>query len=402
MNTAEDLLSTARYLASRKWEPFYSHYFLGLIYVECQEVETMGVTAKLVLYYNSEWVCSLASAEVLATVLSHEVYHLDRKHIQRKGDREPRRWNISCDLSINHHLKEQGRPLPERGAYIEDLGFPPDKIPEEYYEMLEGDNPPEGLQDLLENGTVMAGACGGIAGNIEEIEIELNEKYGRTSADKKIIETQVKSDMEDYAKAHGQGSIPGHWAQRIQQEREAAKVPWRRLLPAIIKRATGRLISGRADYSLSRPSKRSYLVGIPRPGLIDHKYEAAVVLDTSGSMGTEELKESLRETAGILQQTGLDSLWFIQADQDVAAKPTQIQVRDLRDVEIHGRGGTSFIPALEAVNKLRPRPDIVLYFTDGWGEAPKQPPSNMEVVWCIVSTSDSKRPAPWGHLVRIE
>ena len=69
--------------------------------------------------------------------------------------------------------------------------------------------------------------------------------------------------------------------------------------------------------------------------------------------------------------------------------------------DAHGRGGTSFIPAIAAASKLSPRPDLLIYCTDGDGDAPKCPPQGMSVVWAIIMGvyARAKAPAHWGHTV---
>jgi predicted metal-dependent peptidase len=66
---------------------------------------------------------------------------------------------------------------------------------------------------------------------------------------------------------------------------------------------------------------------------------------------------------------------------------------------INGRGGTDFAPALDAVIKLNPKPDICIYLTDGDGSAPETKPRDMEVIWCIVPSYYNTRPCSWGHLI---
>ena len=74
-------------------------------------------------------------------------------------------------------------------------------------------------------------------------------------------------------------------------------------------------------------------------------------------------------------------------------------MRDIRDLPVVGRGGTDFRPAIELAQTLRPRPDLLVYSTDGDGTAPNEPPPNMEVVFLIVPSHYNKTPATWGHTV---
>lgn len=179
-------------------------------------------------------------------------------------------------------------------------------------------------------------------------------------------------------------------------------VPWRLRLSRVCRRATGRMKAGRSDYSLARPSKRSLLSNVVRPGLIDREINILFIEDSSGSMfiaGASPLKQVRVEVSSVMQQLGIDQAWFMDADADVAAPPRLIRMRDIERLPVHGGGGTNFAPALERAQKLKPRPDIVIYLTDGAGYAPKHPPPNMEVVWCVVPSPYGTKPCNWGHLI---
>jgi len=396
MREAEEVLGTARLLVIQK-APYLASYVYGLIPYIHEGIKTMGVSDSMVLIYNPEWVLE-QGPQRMSGVLVHEIHHVLRGHSRRRGTREPRRWNIAGDMAINCHLKDEGWPLPEKGCFPDEEGLPLNKTAEEYYNLLEKNKK---LQEKLEvDATICAGNCGGIAGNPQKIEETIEPGVGRTEVDKRIIQEEAAKDIQEHF-GRARGTMPGCYSDLLKRVKTVSKIPWQRKLARMVRKASGRTQVGGFDFSFARPSKRSYTVGIPRPGLIDHQCEIAVVLDTSGSMGKQELAEGLRETSGILTKTNVDSLWFIQADADVACAPKRIRARDLKTVRIHGRGGTSFVPALAAVHSLKPRPDVTIYFTDGYGDAPETPPPGMEVIWCIVSTSSSRRPADWGHLVRI-
>jgi len=68
---------------------------------------TNGATLK----YSPTWVGKLPSNVVKAIVL-HEVAHVLFGHNLRRGDRDPRLWNVAADLAINSHLE----------PWYEDLG----------------------------------------------------------------------------------------------------------------------------------------------------------------------------------------------------------------------------------------------------------------------------------------
>jgi predicted metal-dependent peptidase len=115
------------------------------------------------------------------------------------------------------------------------------------------------------------------------------------------------------------------------------------------------------------------------------------VIDTSGSMTHEMLSRISRELAKIAAEL---TVLVVECDCEIqrvyAYKP-------IRSVE--GRGGTSFCPPLEPAFLRQHRPDIIIFFTDGEGEAPeKAPPA--PVIWCL--TPSGQQPVKWGRMIKME
>ena len=63
-----------------------------------------------------------------------------------------------------------------------------------------------------------------------------------------------------------------------------------------------------------------------------------------------------------------------------------------------GRGGTSFCPPFEAAFLRQHRPELIIYFTDGFGSAPDNAP-RIPVVWCL--TPNGQTPATWGRVIQM-
>jgi predicted metal-dependent peptidase len=93
-----------------------NHAFFGaLIFrlkaVQSRSVSTMATDGKL-LFINPEFLETLAP-EHLIGCLAHEVMHPALNHHTRRGDRDPKLWNMACDYVINPILKDAGLMLPE-------------------------------------------------------------------------------------------------------------------------------------------------------------------------------------------------------------------------------------------------------------------------------------------------
>jgi predicted metal-dependent peptidase len=375
----------------------------------------------------------------LAGVLLHEACHLLRRHADRADamlgkdnqDAEQRdTWNIAADLAINGDLKEAGCELPGEGAFPKAFGWPEGLTSEEYYRMLlqgggkqgkqgkergkqvdksagdddgdgDGDGDGAGQPGDRQGKQVGSGKCGGAAGNPSKIEQELDKQYGRTEGELNRIRRAVATDIKEYG-AKGQGRIPAGLARWAHAEVEPPKVPWQQKLATLVRRGMADR-AGAVDYRWNRPSRRQsalgYGTGIPvLPALRAPNPRVAVVIDTSGSMGDDEIKSALAETAGVVRAVG-GVVTFIACDADVHAM-RQVATWQQAAKLIKGGGGTDFRPALEALAKDRRNPvDICVYLTDGYGTAPDAEPP-FRLIWTIIG--GGHKPSEWGEMVQVE
>lgn len=413
MAEIDNKLSIARSIIRDK-EPYLMDMILSFIPHYCEGLKTLGVTKHHVLYLDPVWALSIPDQE-LAAALVHEAHHAFRGHVDRgEGYPDKDQANIAMDLTINDGIRDAGWKLPH-GVYCEEYSLPTGLTFEQYYEALskrpkkkaksgcgKAPSTPEQAPG------VGHGKCGGIAGNPanQELEKQLDaENQGGRSKEEQVVAIQQTAHaIKTYVQSNGRGSVPSWMEEYAAKVTEAPKVSWRRELAAVTRKVAGQIISGGRDYSIRRPSKRSATRGILRPSLIDRVPNVLIVLDTSGSMSLDgEIKDALIETVGIIKAIGLQEVHFLMADMEVSGKIKRLRVRDvLKGLKISGRGGTSFIPAFEEAQKMKPRPDLLIYLTDGDGEAPAVKPANMHVIWGIVPGHHRYAPAAWGRTIMIK
>ena len=140
-----------------------------------------------------------------------------------------------------------------------------------------------------------------------------------------------------------------------------------------------------------------YLYGLEHYGnipLIEHlEYqevnrleELVIAIDTSGSCSLDTVRKFMEETYSILSNHEnffrKMNVYVIQCDsfiQDMAHITSEQDWQDyLKNLTIHGRGGTDFRPVFEYVEELRAKKELkdlkgLLYFTDGDGIYPEIP-----------------------------
>lgn len=385
----------------KKYVPYMYRLVYGLIPYPTEEVETLGVTPGMVVYFNPTYYGKQPDKKK-GGLLLHEGMHPFQRHDARRGPRDPTRWNLAGDATINPPILETGLELPEEGIFPEKFGLPNGKTTEWYYDNWPKDA--DGGHLMVARG--LCGGCAGHPGSNAELEQRIDREMGRGAVDRVRIEKQVASAIQAHVRQHGRGSVPGTFVDWAETVFAPPKVAWEAELGSVFRSAYGQALAGGQDYSLARPSKRSLVRGIIRPGLVDYQPRVAVAVDTSGSMGSprgRQIQSGLCEIAGIMRELGSSEVWLLQADAAVATQPRLITLNDLRHLEIRGGGGTDFGPAIREAELLYPRPNILVYFTDGDGACPEAAPQDIAVIWAIVPGRWSvKHPLPWGRTIWIK
>lgn len=370
---------------------------------------TIQISKGLVLSFDENYINSLPK-EVVAARLAHEASHILRGFFDRvlRVD-DVRLYNIAADLPINSDLKNSGSwQLGDDGLYPSTFGFPEGKTTEEYYEMLKQkqQNGDPKLKALLAGGKKCgAGGCACSDEESDEIDSQKDEEgrpLGRSAAERKNIIRQTVQAMKQHIEQKGRGSMPSSFADLVDIEHKHSRIPWRDRLSHVIRELSDPIISGGDDFSMRHPSKRSYSRKLIRPGLIDQTLDPLFIVDTSGSMSAQQMMAGIDESIAVLQQMGIEEGWLCMVDAAVAMQPTRINFNELQGaIKFYGRGGTDFGPGLRAAVNMHPRPDLVFYWTDGDGYAPRTP-CPIPVIWGITPHSHyTRRPAPWGTVVTI-
>lgn len=169
------------------------------------------------------------------------------------------------------------------------------------------------------------------------------------------------------------------------------KVDWREALRDFIKLAT----KGGDQSTWRRPNRRYLGVDIVMPSAESRKAELFVLgIDTSGSIGHEELAQFLSEVKSICEEVAPETIELLYWDSHVAARETYHGTELEQLIETtkpRGGGGTEpgCVPAYMKEHRISPQCVIMLtdgYFgSDGCGnwagvDAP--------VLWCVKGKRD--------------
>jgi predicted metal-dependent peptidase len=323
-------------------------------------------------------------------LLKHELLHIGFFHLtdfDHLSDHDLA--NIAKDIEINQYIQEKYLPpgplLPES---FPELNLEEKKGTQYYYDKLQQAKKNGSCPNL--NAMLAAMAAGKITvviktgdGDDSEVQVPDHGTWKEFSdldeATKKLIKSQTEHILKEVADqvTKSRGTIPGEFAEIIKRINtiEPPKFDWRSYL---------RRFAGGSQKVYTRKSRRKYNKRYQdNPGLkIKPRRHILVGIDTSGSVSSNELKEFLHEIYH-MQKTGTE-VTIAQADAAIR----HIGPYDpKKDIEIHGRGGTSFQPIIDYFNEHPHKYTCLIYLTDG--EAPAPTPARGKMLW--VMSSQSKR-----------
>ena len=139
-----------------------------------------------------------------------------------------------------------------------------------------------------------------------------------------------------------------------------------------------------------------------------------IVIDTSGSIDSDEMRRFLTKTYSILKSSeSFDrkvNVHIIQCDADVTKDVKITSQADLEEyvsagIRVYGRGGTDFRPAFRYVKSLLESGELqcldgLLYFTDGYGVFPETDPGFKTAF--VLSAGCEVEVPPWAMRVVFE
>lgn len=354
-------LSTAR-TALLIDAPFFGELCLRLRLIEKPDLpppSTMAVDGKNI-FYNPAFVESLSSAET-KFLLAHETMHCVYEHMSRRGDRNPKKWNIAADYVINDVLIQSGFSMPKGGLHdVRFRGMSADEV----YSLLP-DNP-------------------GGGGPLDQVMDAQEGEVESVATDWKIATIQAANS------AKMAGKLPDS-LKRLVDELVTPKVDWRDQLRRFITEKS------RDDYTWMRPNRRLAAMGLFLPSLYSETMGClAVAIDTSGSIDDATLQAFGSEIKAAHVASRPSELINIYCDAAVNHVDKFSPSEELH-FDMHGGGGTDFNPPFDHIDEHGIKPACFVYLTDGYGPFPPSPP-DYPVLW--VMTTDVT--PPWGEVIQIK
>ena len=337
------------------------------------------------IFVNPEFYFSLKVPE-RQFLLAHEVWHTVYMHFLRCGNRNVDRFNTACDMEINSMLLQEKFTIPARALLppYEWRGLNAESI----YEKLP-DYPKLPTFDVhLEKGKKMAMPTSSVWTNDLVVDPDFEVDFGKNPTEQireKIIESAVQCEKL-------RGTLPDN-IKKIVTQFQAVKLNWRELLAQYLTPCFG------SSRRWLPPNRRYISCGLYLPSRRDTRLQAVLAIDTSGSISNDELNMFAAELMTLLNSFGQYELTVICCDAKIQTVETYTQDTffDSKNIVFKGGGGTSFTPVFQYVNKYLMETQILIYFTDGYGDIPDAP--DFPVLWII--TPDGKNYVPWGNEVQL-
>lgn len=442
---ARKILQAARVIALRS-RPYLARALCAITLREKPGIGTMACDASWRVYYDPATVRAWGPQNSAAGLL-HEIGHLVRGHHARAKAlgvtaETAREANLAQDCAINEHLIHAGDTfaLLDTDLTPAKLGLPAGKTWEEYYAILVkkaqqqqqqngggGKSQPSqgGQQQGQGSGKGQPGQqdghgagckCGSGATGVPEAwedpppgdggsdSSEAGDEAGvpgMNAAEVRAVQAATAQAVAEHEKKHGRGSAAGYGAWAAEKLAPPV-VPWQQVLRGAVRSAV-QYRRGAVDFSYSRPSRRSSAVsGVVLPAMHAPVPQVAVVLDTSGSMGSGDLQAALSEVEGVCRAVAAQ-VRVLAVDMVVHNDKA---VQRAKDVKVVGRGGTDMNAGIRRiVESRRARPcDVIIVITDGDTAMParEEVPRDVRLIYCLVgSMAKYSRPPSWATTVTI-
>jgi predicted metal-dependent peptidase len=376
--SAKEKLVTAR-IGLLLRAPFFGNLATRMNLINADEWCPTAATDGRRFYYNSEFVNALPLKQ-LEFLVGHEVLHAVYDHMGRRGNRDPKLWNIADDYCVNWDLVEQrvGDKIPVALYDSKYKGMSAEEVYDDLYENADKINVDELMKRLLDEHLEGEGADG----DGEDGDKKGNNGRPKLSeAEKKEIRDEIKEAVLAAANASGAGNLPGG-VKRMIKDLIDPVMDWRELLQQQIESTV------KSDFTWARPSRRSWHMDAVMPGMKPgEQIDVVIGIDASGSITDTDLKIFLSEIKGIMEAYEEYRITVLGWDTEVhnVATFTSDNLEDITTFQPGGGGGTDPHCVWNYLQDNDIEPKKLIMFTDfcffGW--SPAEVDQYCDTVWII-------------------
>jgi len=378
---------------------FAGLFMIGKVEVRDKTASGTAQTNGVDVVYDRGFVDSLNDKQ-LAFLILHENMHKAYRHLvvwQPLRKKNAQLANMACDYVINLQIRDYD---PEN----EMTDFPTDAegnvlglIDERFRGMDSGQ-----VFKILEEEQQGGGGGGGGSGEGKEPldGHEWDEAQDMSDSDKEEVAKEIEQALRQGSMLVGK--MGGNVSREI-GDMLVPKVDWREALRDFIKTA----MQGKDKTTWKRLHKRYLASDLIMPSSYSEKVGGiAIGIDTSGSIGGEELSQFLSEVKSICDEVSPEQIDLMYWDTHVASRETY-RDNELADLvtttKPAGGGGTEPACVPKFMKKHDMKPECLIILTDGY--IPNQDPSDWSiespVLWCIKGNSHFNQSVV-GKVVHVE
>lgn len=423
--TVEQMLAKAIF-DLRTIFPYYGTIYQSIEKIPNEDVEILSVHLDKISYCV-EALSKCTYGEVVFWIL-HGVSHIALQHISRKGRRESKLWNLSCDFYVNKLLSEEfglvgpgdgvlvaGVPIqmPLNVAFRRDLNLKVDSVEYIYKKLQSGisqeksskererenkEKDKEGKEDKewksqwdeseksthptcshshdffdLEKGELENSSF--VSDFLENQEDFLNKENGGDLIDSLESEIVIKRKIDQllgeaqlteiFRREEEKGEGFSCLLQENVENSGESYVDWKKWLRHYLRAST------LSDASFSMPDKRFFYQNMILPGAVPEERNELegmkVCLDTSGSISQEDLNHFMEQIWKISKEFKLNAE-LIYWDTEIESVSSFQGVGDVKNFHYQGGKGTDVNCLFEYFEskKCKVKPIVSLIFTDGY------------------------------------
>lgn len=411
--------------------PYMAAMLFSVRVLNAPGMGTFAVDAHHRLYIDFDEVTGWGTT-ACAEVLLHEVGHLFGEHASfardfgiSKDDHDV--WNVAADASLNDDLAAAGCDyIADTGVMPAQFGEPDYQTAQHYFgvlkRMMQQQQQQQGGQHGGGQGGQQGSGCGqdsgqgsgqdgaggpfsgcgsGSGGRAAPMELDADDDLdgqapGASSGERKRLLVSTAAQIVEHA-SRGRGTVPGGLVEQANQILTPSTTPWQRIIGSMVRRVVRRRAGQeRTDYTRRDRRRHNVRIGasgskVVYPGRSAPKVRLAVVRDTSGSMGEQELEIVTNEIVGISRRLRIKGRDLMVLDVDADAHAVRGFTGAAALSTVHGRGGTDMTEGIDKALQTPGGVDAVVVITDGGTPWPTERP-RVPVIACLVG--------PWARLTQ--
>lgn len=242
-----------------------------------------------------------------------------------------------------------------------------------------------------------AGAAGNINDHAWTFAAEHDEPASESAEAMAEAVKELLNEVDSMMDGEARGLMPARFSTAVARANKPPALNWK----AILKKYVGTIAADKVKTRMRlnrRQPQRFDLSGTRESKTL----KIVVAIDTSGSVSDKEIEQIFSEIFAIIARRSFE-LTVIECDEEIQRVYQLKSPKDLPN-RVEGRGGTSFTPVIEYINKRRYfRDALLIYFTDGYGEVSIPRPLTYRNLWVVLgNTSSLSVENPYGLALPLE